>query len=178
MAPRGRLDIPPVVDHQRDVRFENGWRRVRPGVSPSLRQLRVVDAHEAADPGREGRISPTRSRNSSRTGAPSHRVLEDGDQFPSDQQVVQRNKGGAARVTAKSAAGRGRSSARGSRRGPPCRSPRTENGGVASDPVPQIPVGHFLLPRNEGHPGGWMRAVVFEDVLDEQGIPPVSAAGR
>jgi hypothetical protein len=55
--------------------------------------------------------------------------------------------------------------------------PRTEQGGVASDPVAQFPVGHFLFRRDEGDPGGMGAGVVLEDVLDEQGIPPVSAAG-
>ena len=168
---------PAVVDHQRDVRLEDGWRRVRRVVSPSPRQLRIVDAHEAADP-RQGRTDlPDPVAELLREQERLHiRVLEDGDQFPSDQQVVQRNEGGARPGHREKGLQVEDGVLREDRDAVPLADPsRTEHGGVAADPVAQFPVGHFLLRRDEGDPGGMGAGVVLEDVLDEQGIPPVSA---
>ena len=125
-------------------------------------------------PGREGRISPTRSQELLREQERLHiRVLEDGDQLPPDQQVVQRNEGGARpghrekRLQIEDGILREDRDAV-SLSDPP----RTEHGGIASDPVAQFPVGHFLRCRDECDPGGMGAGIVLEDVLDEQGMPP------
>ncbi len=168
---------PAVVDHQRDVRFEDGRGRVRRVVSPPRRQTRIVDPHEAADP-RQGRTDlPDPVEELLREQERLHiRVLEDGDQFPADQQVVQRNEGGARPGHREKGLQVEDGVVREDRDAVPLPDPpRAEHGGVASDPVAQLPVGHFLLRRDEGDPGGMGACVVLEDVLDEQGIPPVSA---
>ena len=99
---------------------------------------------------------------------------EDGDQFPSDQEVVQRDEGGARPGHREKGLQVEDGVLREDRDTvPPADPTGTENGGVASDPVAQFPVGHFLLCRDEREPGGMGAGVVLEDVLDEQGIPPV-----
>jgi hypothetical protein len=135
-----------------------------------LRELRIVDPHETADPRQErADLSDPFAELLGEQERLHLRIFEDGDQFASDQQVVQRNERGA-RLGHREKGLQVEDGVMGEDRDAvPLADPaRTEHGGVASDPVAQFPVGHLLLRRDEGEPGGMGAGVVLEDVLDEQ----------
>ncbi|MBP2680070.1 MAG: hypothetical protein H6Q82_3135 [Deltaproteobacteria bacterium] len=168
--PTGTARRPPVVDHQRRVGFEDVWRGVGRFVS-AFREVRIVDAHEAAD-SRQGRPDlPDPVEEIFREENRLHvRVLEDGDQFPSDQQMVQRDEGRTRPGHREEGFQIENGVLRKDRDAVPLADPRrTKHGGVAAGTVAQVPVRHLFLRGDESDPGGVGAGVVLEDVLDEQG---------
>jgi len=168
---------PAVVDQQRGIGFGHRGSPVRLRRRSPAGKIRIVDPHEAGDARQAGADLADPVEEFPREEERLHvRVFENGGQFAGDQQVVQRHEGRSRRGDREEGLEVQNRVLREDRDAVPFSDARrAKHAGVAEDPVAQVPVRDLLLPLDEGDPERAGAGVMFEDVLDEQGMPPGSA---